>query len=285
MRLFLLACLAALPALAGVGPVPLTAAVSVDAASGELAAEGAYPAWNVADDDAKTAWVANGKRLVVGFPAARVVAVEVIPGYAKSAALWAANRRVLALRYRFYPKPGKDQAHAPATAWKTVQVAAPERFTSVAAATVPLDVQPDGEVVALELEVTEATPKTKSDDICLTMVRPQASGAPACPKGDRWRYLGPVYGTTLEVGERLEADFDALDLEACTAQHEGTGGGTKTFTGTCTKVKDGVRLKGATRFFDGVGEEPPEKYEKTLTLRRYGCGIAVIDGHVYTRAD
>jgi hypothetical protein len=270
-------------ALAGAGPVPLTAALSIDAATGESANEGAYPAPNVADDDAKTAWVANGKRLLLGFPAVKVVAMEILPGYGKSAALWSANRRVLALRYRFYPKPGEGQVSAPSTEWKTIAVPAPERFTTAGAAMVPLEIASTGEVVALELEVTEATKPTKSEDICISQVRVQASAAPPCPKGERWRYLESINGTTLEVGDRLAADFDQFDLDACTAQHEGTGGGTRTFKGTCTKVADGVRLEGTTAFFDGVGQEPGKPYRKTLKVRRFGCGLAEIDGHLYSR--
>lgn len=271
-------------AFAGAGPVPLTAAISMDAKTGEpLADEGAYPARFVADDDPKTTWVANGRRLLLGFPAAKVVAVELLPGYGKSAALWAANRRVLGLKYRFYPKPGPGQSNAPPTDWRTIAVPAPERFTTPAEGVVPLEIASDGEAVALELEVTDATKKTKSDDICVSLVRVQASSAPACPKDEHWRYLGEVIGTTFEVGERLEADFDDVDLGACAARHEGTGGGTKTFKGTCKKVKDGVRFEGTTSVFDGVGEETPERYVKTLKVRRFGCGLAEIDGHLYTR--
>lgn len=271
-------------AFAGAGPVPLTAAISVDAKTGEpVADEGAYPARHVADGDPKTAWVANGRRLLVGFPAAKVVAVELLPGYGKSAALWAANRRVLGLKFRFYPKPGEGQTNAPPGEWKTIAVPAPERFTTPADAIVPLEIASDGEAVALELEVTDATKKTKSDDICVSLVRVQASGAPLCPKGEHWRYLEAIPGPSFEVGERLEADFDELDLDACTARHEGTGGGTKTFKGTCKKVKDGVRFEGTTSLFDGVGEESPERYVKTLKVRRFGCGLAEIDGHLYTR--
>lgn len=282
--LWLLSLGVASAAFAGAGPVPITAAISVDAKTGEaIPGEGAYPARFVADDDPKTTWVANGRRLLLGFPAAKVVAVELMPGYGKSPALWAANRRVLGLKYRFYPKPGDGQSNAPPSEWKTIAVPAPERFTTAADAIVPLEIASNGEAVALEIEVTEATKKTKSDDICVSLVRVQASGAPTCPRDDHWRYLGEVYGTTHEVGDRLEADFDDIDLGACSARHEGTGGGTKTFKGTCKKVKGGVRFEGTTSLFDGVGEEAPERYSKTLEVRRFGCGLAEIGGHLYTR--
>lgn len=44
-----------------------------------------------------------------------------------------------------------------------------------------------------------------------------------------------------------------------------------------------MRLEGTTSLFDGVGEEAPERYAKTLKVRRFGCGLAEIDGHLYTR--
>lgn len=244
-----------------------------------------YPPVNLIDEREDTTWVANDKRLVLGFPEAVLAELQLLPGYAKSAALWEANRRPTKIRYRWYPPP-KDNGHrAEPSAWSALEVAPPAKLVRAEAALVRLPLHTAGAAVALELEVLEATPRTRSNDICISTLRLiSAAPTPPCPDSGAWFYAKTIDGPAISDDRRLEADFDVFDPSLCCFGHSFTGGANLLFSGQCTQRGDGWRFLGATFVFMGVPGPPEEAaYDKVIPMQEYGCTLAVVAGHIYYR--
>lgn len=282
LRAFAVSCcvLGALPARAGAGPVPLTSALSLNTTTGAVVDDGMYPARHVADNDGATAWVANDKRLALRFPAARVIALEIVPGYQKSAALWRDNRRVLGVRVRLHPKAAGATAPVP-TDWISFAVAAPDALPEPASARIELPLVFDGQVVGLDLEVTEATARTKSNDIVISTVAVQGFDAPPCSGEQRFTRAPTTSTPPADV-------FDVFVMPEksgpCRASRVILGGAARQFEGTCTRTgKNGRTLRLVGTVVDVGMSTVSKSFTKSITVEPYGCGIAVIDGHVYER--
>jgi hypothetical protein len=238
-----------------------------------------YPTLMAVDGRPETAWVVRGTGHFE-LADAQIVAMELVPGFAKSESTWKNNRRPTKIRWRAilpHDEPGKRGSieYGP---WTEVSLSPPEALPSSPFVRVPLS---DGSSAmrGIELEVLSATPKQRSDDICISEVRLLGrQEAPEPETRSQWRFTASAYMAGPDF-DRLSAPFDQIDFEACKYLHDGTGGGGPSFEGKCRKEGGGWRLTGQQSESDG----PTTPVDRIVPFTAVGRCLALIDGWPFSR--
>lgn len=180
---------------AGVGPVPITGVLALDPKTETVLESESVAVSQVVDRWLETSWPATGKRLVLSFETAEVVAVE----------LRVAKDVHFTARIRGWVS-GADGGVAPIAQWQTSK--------ELSGKSVVIDLPKPARWSGVEIEV--AAKEGVKVEIASVFV--QASKAPHCPKGHAFTPVRSVLSYSVNVPSSFP---EAVNAEECSMRIAG----------------------------------------------------------------